>query len=87
MKATLIILLIALAGCKEDKPCTGPIPTKYLAGQLVIHKPTGEQVRIVSVWDLWGGRKCARRNFGKYTVRFNDGAQIEAIWTELEAKQ
>lgn len=83
MKILLIMPIILLAAC-ERPPCEGPFPGKvYVAGEKAIHTPTGETVRIISEWTLWSSDKCEKKKFGKYTVRFSDGAEISATWENL----
>lgn len=83
MKYILLLILIALTcGC-ERKSCEGPFPdTEYMAGENAVYKNTGETVRILRKWIPLGGN-CHQLESGTYTVRFKDGSEIKAEWSEL----
>lgn len=56
---------------------------KYEAGEKVVYKPTGEVVRITTVWELVTLDVCERKGYGEYTIHFQDGAKIDTTWQKL----
>ena len=81
----LSVLLVSLSGCGEPEECDqSKVPLyEFTLGEKAIFKGTGESVRVVSEWTLLGS-KCDQLYYAKYNVRFFDGAEIEANWSELE---
>jgi len=79
----ILVTYLLVASC-TPAPCEGPFPDYiYKPGEMAYHRPTGENVRIISKWRTWAG-DCEQRRFGEYTIRFSDGAEITAVWGELK---
>ena len=85
MGMAFIFTVLLAAGCKDDAPCLGPFPDKvYKLGEKAVHLPTKEEVRIIDNWNLIGGNHCDRKKYGRYDIRFSDGAEVDVEWKDLK---
>lgn len=83
-KAVMVLLAFCiLSGCTE---CPPKPDRQFFKGQHVIYLPTQERVRVVSLWVPLSNR-CQPRHTETYTIRFQDGTEFTAKWTELKERE
>ena len=79
----VILFGLMAAGC-EKKPCLEVEPAfKFEKGEKAIHLVSGDEVRVISIWARLNGGECEKVSYGRYTVRFDDGAKIAVKWDKL----
>lgn len=80
----MVILLVIKHETKKDEHCDKPIINYfYKTGEIVTHIASNEPVRILGSYGMIGGSECRRRSYRLYSVRFTDGAEIDAEWSDL----
>lgn len=76
--AGIVLIIVALIKTLNDS-CK-PVEVNFFEGQRVEFVKTGEPVRVTGLYTRKQGTECAR-----FLVRFSDGGEIMAYWSELKA--